>query len=86
MLQGGNFLQDKLAAPTGRVAILAASKMTDREVVEEMFLLTLSRKPTAAEAERIFAFLAKEGQSTRRQRFEDVMHALLNHPEFLFQH
>ena len=46
--QGGDFLQAKLGAPTGRVAALAASKLTDREAVEEMFLLTLSRRPTAA--------------------------------------
>jgi hypothetical protein len=86
MLQGGDFLQAKLSAPTGRVATLAASKMTDREAVEEMFLLTLSRRPTAAEAEKVLGFLAKGEQRSRRQRFEDVMHALLNHPEFLFQH
>lgn len=86
MLQGGNFLQDKLAAPTGRVATLAASKVTDREAVEELFLLTLSRRPTAAEAEKVLAFLARGEQKTRRQQFEDVLHALLNHPEFLFQH
>jgi hypothetical protein len=85
MLQGGDFLQGKLGAPTGRVATLAASKMTDREVVEEMFLLTLSRRPTAAEAEKVLGFLAKE-KRPRPQKFEDVMHALLNHPEFLFQH
>lgn len=86
MLQGGEFLQAKLGAPTGRVATLAASKMTDREAVEEMFLLTLSRRPTAAESEKVLRFLAKGERRTRQQRFEDVMHALLNHPEFLFQH
>jgi hypothetical protein len=59
MLQGGNFLQGKLAAPTGRIATLTASKMTDREAVEEMFLLTLSRRLSAAGMEKILGFLAK---------------------------
>ena len=86
MLQGGNFLQKKLVAPSGRVAALAASKITDREAIEEMFLLTLSRRPTATETRKILDFLAKAEQRTRRECFEDVMHALLNHPEFLFQH
>jgi hypothetical protein len=86
MLQGGDFLQGKLSAPTGRVATLAASRLTDRRVIEEMFLLTLCRKPTAAEAEKVLGFLAKNEQRSRQQRFEDIMHALLNHPEFLFQH
>jgi hypothetical protein len=29
-------------------------------------------------------FLAKS--ANRKERIEDLMHALLNHPEFLFQH
>jgi hypothetical protein len=86
MLQGGDFIQAKLTAPTGRVAALATSKLTDREAVEQMFLLTLSRRPTTAEAEKVLSFLAKGDKQSRQQRFEDVMHALLNHPEFLFQH
>lgn len=85
MLQGGDFIQAKLTDPAGRVAKSAASAMTDREVVEELFLLTLCRPPTAAEWARIKAALAA-GNRPRRERFEDVMHALLNHPEFLFQH
>jgi hypothetical protein len=51
-----------------------------------MFLLTLSRRLTATEARKTLDFLATEEQRPRQQRFEDVMHALLNHPEFLFQH
>lgn len=85
MLQGGNFLQDKLAASNGRVATLVASKLTDREIIEEMFVLTLSRHPTVAEMGKVLDFLAK-GERPRQQRFEDLMHTLLNHPEFLFQH
>ena len=86
MLQGGDFIQGKLTAPAGRVAALAASAVTDREAVEEMFLLTLSRPPAPDEAAAVLDSLAKQGERTRQQRFEDVMHALLNHPGFLFQH
>jgi hypothetical protein len=85
LLQGGDFVQSKLTDPAGRVAALAASKLTDREAVEELFLLTLSRRPTAAEHERIAAYL-QASKRTRQQNYEDVLHALLNHPEFLFQH
>jgi hypothetical protein len=85
MLQGGDFIQAKLTDPAGRVAKLAASAMTDREAVDEMFLLTLSRPPTADEWKRVAAVFAA-GKRPRREQFEDVMHALLNHPEFLFQH
>jgi hypothetical protein len=86
MLQGGDFIQSKLTDPAGRVATLAASARTDREVIEEVFLRALSRRPTAAETEVLLAFLAKQPKRTRQQNYEDVVHALLNHPEFLFQH
>lgn len=84
LLQGGDFIQAKLSDPAGRVAVLAASKLTDREVVEELFLLTLSRRPKKDEAAKTLDFLAKS--TNRKERIEDLMHALLNHPEFLFQH
>jgi hypothetical protein len=86
MLQGGDFIQSKLTDPAGRVASLAASKLTDREVIDELFLLTLARRPTAAELEWITTYFAKQQNRTRQQNYEDVLHALLNHPEFLFQH
>jgi hypothetical protein len=86
MLQGGDFVQAKLTDPAGRVAALAASKRSDREVIEEMFLLTLSRRPTKDEVARVTDFFTKDGKRTRQQHYEDLMHALLNHPEFLFRH
>jgi hypothetical protein len=86
MLQGGDFVQKKLADPNGRVAALASSALSDREVVEELFLLALSRRPTAKELNLILDHFAKEPSAPRRQKYEDVLYALLNHTEFLFQH
>ena len=87
MLQGGDFLQAKLTDPAGRVAALAAgSKRDDRAVIEELFLATLCRRPTKDEIAALVDFLAKNEKRTRQENVEDMMHALLNHPEFLFQH
>ena len=83
---GGDFVQAKLTDPRGRVAALTAGSRPDRDAIEELFLATLSRRPTAKELETVLAYLAREGNSTRRQRYEDVTFALLNHIEFLFQH
>jgi hypothetical protein len=86
MLQGGDFIQAKLADPAGRVASLADSKLADGQVVEELFLATLSRRPTKEEAAALLAYLAEDQKRTRKESVQDMMHALLNHPEFLFQH
>ena len=82
---GGDFVQAKLNDPRGRVAVLAASGRADREVIEELFLATLSRRPTVKEMETVLAFPAK-GNAPRHLRYEDVLSALPNQIEFLFQH
>jgi hypothetical protein len=86
MLQGGDFMQAKLSNPSGRIAAMASSQRSDCEVIDELFLLTLSRRPTKAEAQELMSFMGRSEKRSRRENLEDIMHALLNHPEFLFQH
>jgi hypothetical protein len=83
-LVGGKTVQNKLKSDKGRVATLIAAKKTDAEIVEELFLATVSRLPTAEEKQGLERRLAKAGEQ-RRKVAEDVLWALLNHKEFLFQ-
>src|SRR5262249_32484499 len=46
-LVGGLPFQEKLTDPAGRAARIAGSPKSDAEIVEELFLATLSRFPTA---------------------------------------
>jgi hypothetical protein len=58
-------------------------------MVEEMFLATLSRLPTPEESAELVERLDRardRGAADGRATAEDVMWALLNHQEFLFQH
>jgi hypothetical protein len=84
-LVGGRTVHALLRAPDGRVARLSASGRPDREVIEELFLAALSRYPTAGERDLLVAKLRAAGPG-RRKALEDVLWALLNHKEFLFQH
>ena len=63
--------------------MLAAGK-NDVEVLELMYLTTLSRRPTAAEQTAIRAHLTTV--SDRAAGFHDVQHALVNLNEFLLRH
>lgn len=84
----------KLAADSGRVARLAASELTNEQIVEQAYLLTFCRRPTAAEAQKALATLApppvanaedsKSESSHRREAIEDLFWALMNTPEFLY--
>jgi hypothetical protein len=83
-LVGGEQIETQLRSRDGRVARLVASGTNSVSIVEEMFLATLSRFPTDEErAELVGRF---DGAAERRAAAEDLMWALLNHQEFLFQH
>ncbi len=87
LINSGN-LNNKLAADDGRVARLLrrfepwAPAARDKRIVEEMYLLTLSRYPAKPEAQILLTHIARA--KDRRKGFEDALWALLNSEEFLF--
>lgn len=85
-LVGGLTLHDKIASPTGRVAQLLGSHRGDNEIIDELFLATLSRYPTDAERRAMVAHFTRADKEHRKSAAEDLLYALINHKEFLFQH
>lgn len=78
-------LQAKLANEAGRVKQLAAGERPPAEIVTEFYLAAFSRPPTETELARATAAFA-EGADKRQEAAEDVLWALLNSPEFVFNH
>jgi hypothetical protein len=68
----------------GRVRKLALSKMTDEQLVEEAFLATLSRFPTAKQKADGLAHL--KGAKNRLEGVTDLIWALVNTREFILNH
>jgi hypothetical protein len=77
-------VHEKLTAEDGRLARLLAETSDDEAVVEELYLSTVSRYPTAAELARTLNHVRSAGD--RRLGFEDVLWALINLREFVFIH
>jgi hypothetical protein len=77
-------IANKLAAGTGRVQQLAKAKLTDEELVDEAFLATLSRRPTADE--RTAAVAHVRAARTRLEATTDLVWALINTREFILNH
>ena len=77
-------LHRKVTSDAGRAAALAASERTPEEIVEELYLLIYCRLPDAEEVQIGHELFSEEGIS-RRRATEDLMWALLNTPEFIFQ-
>lgn len=70
------------SSPTNRPGRLAQSKMSDEEVVREMFLATLTRYPTEQE----LATVLRMKQGTRLDWISDLQWALLNKLDFIFNY
>ncbi|MBX3450278.1 MAG: DUF1549 domain-containing protein [Planctomycetaceae bacterium] len=74
----------KLASRSGHAARLATSSRSDDEVIDELMLATLSRFPSPQERERFRKVFSSA--ANRREAVEDILWALLNTKEFVFNH
>ena len=78
-------LQKKLSDKKGWVATLAKSSKTNTQIVEELYLTTFSRFPTEEERAIAEKVLPEEAQE-RQVPLEDLLWALINTAEFVFNH
>jgi hypothetical protein len=84
-LMNSTKLMGKIANAGGRAAQLAKSQRSPAEIVTELYLAAYSRYPTAEELKIATAAFAAE-KATRQSATEDVMWALINSAEFVFNH
>ena len=76
-------INKKLASDAGRVAKLASSALAPSKVVEEIYLLAYNRLPDEEEISDAASLFELPGG--RRRAVEDLMWALINSPEFVFE-
>ena len=91
----GDTLNKKLSAPEGTIALFLKLGLSDRRLLEFMYLSAFSRYPTDAERASLTASLEKAKTVTgteearreaHRQALEDMVWAMLTSKEFLFDH
>jgi hypothetical protein len=68
----------------GRIRELLADKRSDAEKIQDLYLIALSRKPTRDETDALLAHLKKKNDP--QAAYEDILWALINTKEFLFNH
>lgn len=85
-IANGDTLNQKLAAKGNRLEQALAAGRTDAEIVDELYLVALSRPATTAERETILATLREAATDQRRQALEDFYWSLLSSKEFQFNH
>lgn len=74
----------KMNVNDGRLQKVLASKLTDDQILEELFLATLSRMPSANDRKAFAAH--RQIVTDRRAAFLDTMWALINTREFILNH
>jgi hypothetical protein len=84
-LMNSQEIAEKIRAKTGTARKLADSKKSPAEVIEELYLTCLARFPGEQEKAIMLKVFAEAG-TDRRAATEDVLWALLNTKEFLFNH
>lgn len=80
----GPVVHNKLRDNNGRIATLLAATKSNEEIITELYMAALSRKPV--EGEMTAAVKHVTAAADRRLALEDVGWAVLNSKEFLFQH
>jgi hypothetical protein len=79
-------IQGKLTAATGNAARLAGdNSRPHEEKIRELYLLAFSRVPTTEESSIALAHINKNEKDPKRA-YEDIVWALINTKEFLFNH
>lgn len=86
----------KLTTSNGRAELLSKAEMPEPKRIRELYLATFSREPTADEVRIAEAHLLKprtdaqgkplDSQRAKRNGYEDLLWALMNTKEFLYNH
>jgi hypothetical protein len=66
---------------------MLAEKKAPGEIIEHLYLTTVSRSPTDGEREKLLAAIqGQKSQQGIKETLEDIFWALLNSKEFIFNH
>ena len=84
-LMNSEDLQKQIAHKTGRATRLADTDRPTAAIIEELYLAAFSRFPTADEV-KVASAAYDAPEATRQTATEDIIWALLNSAEFVFNH
>ncbi|HEY3789655.1 MAG TPA: DUF1553 domain-containing protein, partial [Urbifossiella sp.] len=84
LLANSDEIENKIGDGNGRVAKLLKAKTPLPALIEELYMVAFSRKPTSVEMNRVTDYIATG--TDRPKAVEDVLWAMLNSKEFMFNH
>ena len=85
-LYAGKTYTEKLTREGGRISRLVQEETPQGDIIEHLYLASLSRLPTGEEKDQLQAVLANIKKPDRKQAFADLTWALLTSREFAYNH
>jgi hypothetical protein len=86
-LMNAGDIKAKLATADGRAERLSKSDKPREERIQELYHVAFSREPSASEMSFAMEYLATNpAEPVSKERFQDLIWALINTKEFLFNH
>lgn len=85
-IANGDTLNQKLSQKNNRVDQLLASGKPEADIIDEVYLLALSRFPTAKEKTGMVSALTSAPPAERRQVLEDIFWGVMSARDFVFNH
>ena len=85
-ISNGYTIKPKLSAPEIRLAKWLTEFKSDPELLDEIFLTSVARLPTAREKDEILPLLATTSAEEKRIVLEDLVWSIVSSREFLFNH
>jgi hypothetical protein len=83
-LINGPTVNEKMRNANNRIGRMMAKKVADTDILNDLYLSTLSRLPSEGDVKVCLEHVAKA--SDHRKAWEDIHWALINSKEFLFRH
>lgn len=80
----GEMTSNRLTDKDNRLGKMLAENRSETEMLNELFLCALSRKPSEATAKSLSAHVAES--TDKRQAWEDILWMIINSREFIYQH
>ncbi len=80
-------IQEQLTSINGRPALMANDNtMSDVLKLRQLYMISFSREPSTNEINFAHSYLEKKGEQQKKSAYEDIIWAMLNTKEFLFNH
>jgi hypothetical protein len=85
-ISNGETLNQKLSAADNRLTRWLTDTKSDTELLDEVFLTCVGRRPSASELEELLPLLASTAAEEKRIVLEDLIWSILSSREFMFNH